>query len=331
MSYKVKTGLVGVANHGKTILSAINAAKNLELFVCFDINAEANAQCAADHGCTAYDSYEALLADPNVDAVALVTPNHLHADQIEAALKAGKHVFVDKPITNTIEEGKRVLGLSKDESKILYVGHNTRKRRVFRQSKALLDTGSIGTVVAIEANLSRSVGLTDEMPAWKADRKNAPILPMTQLGIHFVDVAMYLLGPVARVSCFARTAALDGSAYDTTTSLLELKNGIPVSLNSYYVTPDTYFYRIYGTTGVIECGLSEVRIRRTDGKIEVMELGNEGLESYMLQMEEFGDSIVYGTRPETGGEEGLHNLAVIEAMIRSIDSGNSIYIDDILN
>jgi len=331
MSHKVKTGLIGVANHGKTILTAINAAENLELSACFDINADANTQCAAEHGCKAFDSYEALLADPTVEAVALVTPNHLHAAQIEAAFKAGKHVFVDKPITNTIEEGKRALELAQKESKLLYVGHNTRKRRVFRQSKALLDSGSIGIVVAIEANLSRSVGLTDEMPAWKADRKNAPILPMTQLGIHFVDVATYLLGPVSRVSCFARTAALQGTAYDTTTALLELKNGVPVSLNSYYVTPDTYFYRIYGTTGVIECGLSEVRIRRTDGKIEIMELGNEGFESYVLQMEEFGDSILHGKRPETGGEEGLHNLAVIEAMIRSIDSGNTIYIDDILN
>ena len=324
-------GLVGVSNHGKTILTAINAAENLELFACYDINAEANAQCATEHGCIAYDSYDALLANLDVDAVALVTPNHLHATQIEAALNAGKHVFVDKPITNTIEEGKRVLEQSRKESKILYVGHNTRKRRVFRQSKALLDSGAIGTVVAIEANLSRSVGLTDEMPAWKADRKNAPILPMTQLGIHFVDVATYLLGPVSRVSCFARTAALDGTAYDTTTAILELVNGVPVSLNSYYVTPDTYFYRIYGTTGVIECGLSEVRIRRTDGKVELHELGNEGLESYVLQMEEFGACILHGTRPETGGEEGLHNLAVIEAMIRSIDSGNSIYIGDILN
>jgi len=331
MFQKVKIGLVGVANHGKTILTAINAAENLELFACFDINGTANAQCAAEHGCTAYDSYEALLANPDVDAVALVTPNHLHAAQIEAALNAGKHVFVDKPITNTIEEGKRVLEQSRKESKILYVGHNTRKRRVFRQSKTLLDAGAIGKVVAIEANLSRSVGLTDEMPAWKADRKNAPILPMTQLGIHFVDVATYLLGPVSRVSCFARTAALDGTAYDTTTAILELANGVPVSLNSYYVTPDTYFYRIYGTTGVIECGLAEVRIRRTDGKVELHELGNEGLESYELQMEEFGTCIVQGTRPETGGEEGLHNLAVIEAMIRSIDSGKSIYIDDILN
>jgi predicted dehydrogenase len=76
MSHKVNVALIGVANHGHTILTAIVAAKNLELTACFDINPEANAACAQEHGCVAHDSYEAVLADPNVDAVALVTPNH---------------------------------------------------------------------------------------------------------------------------------------------------------------------------------------------------------------------------------------------------------------
>lgn len=330
MNQKVNVALIGVANHGHTILTAIVAAKNLALTACFDINPDANAACANEHGCVAHDSYEAVLADPNVEAVALVTPNHLHAAQIEAALAAGKHVFVDKPITNTVAEGKIAVEQAAKAGKVLYVGHNTRKRRVFRRSKALLDEGAIGTVVSIEANLSRIVGITPEMPKWKADRKNAPILPMTQLGIHFVDVATYLLAPVARVACFARTAALDGTAYDTTTAILELENGVPVSLNSYYVTPDTYFFRIYGTTGVIECSPLEVKVRRVDGSVTVEDMGNEGYESYILEVEEFGDAILTGIRPETGGAEGLHNIAVMDAMIMSIETGKVVSIDDIL-
>jgi predicted dehydrogenase len=330
MSKTVHIALVGVANHGHTILTAINKAPNLTLVACYDINPEANAACAANHGCTAHSSYEALLADPQVEAVALVTPNHLHAAQIEAAFAAGKHVFVDKPITNTVTEGKRAVAQATQAGKILYVGHNTRKRRVFRRSKQLIDQGDIGTVVAIEANLSRIVGLTPEMPAWKADRKNAPILPMTQLGIHFVDAATYLLAPVKRVACLARTAALQGTAYDTTTALLELENGVPVSLNSYYVTPDTYFFRIYGTTGVIECSPREVTVRRVGQPSHTEDLGDEGYESYTLQMEEFGRAILEGVRPETGGPEGLHNIAVMDAMILSIESGKMISIDDIL-
>ena len=109
MSKTVQIALVGVANHGHTILTAINKSPNLTLVACYDINPEANAACAAMHGCTAHSSYESLLADPQVEAVAIVTPNHLHAAQIEAAFAAGKHVFVDKPITNTVTEGKRAV------------------------------------------------------------------------------------------------------------------------------------------------------------------------------------------------------------------------------
>lgn len=330
MSSTVRVGIVGVANHGRTIVTATAAARNLTLAACYDINPEANKACAEEFGCTAHDSFEGLLADESLDAVALVTPNHLHAAQIEAAFSAGKHVFVDKPLTNTVAEGKLSIAQAEAAGKVLYVGHNTRKRRVFRRIKALIDEGALGTVVAVEANLSRIVGLTPEMPAWKADRANAPILPMTQLGIHFVDVATYLIGPVARVSCFARTAALAGTAFDTTSALLELENGVPVSLNSYYVTPDTYFFRVYGTKAVVECSPLEVRIRHVNGQTDLQDMGNEGFESYQLEMEEFGDAVLEGIRPETGGPEGLHNLAVVEAMLRSIDTGNIISVDDIL-
>lgn len=327
----INVGLVGVANHGNTIRVAIQGAEGLHLYGCYDINTEAMNHCAQQHGCIAYASYEAMLEDPNIQAVALVTPNHLHAGQMEAAFKAGKHVFVDKPITNTIAEAQTMIALAEASDKVLYVGHNTRNRRVFRRAKALLQEKAIGTIIAIEANLSRIVGLTPEMPAWKADIKNAPILPMTQLGIHFVDVALSLIAPVRRVSCFARTAALQGTAYDTTTALLELENGVPVTLNSYYVTPDTYFFRIYGTEGVIECNPLTVQLRKVDGAVTSEDMGDEGYESYILEMEDFAQSMLNHKKPETGGVEGLHNLAVMQAMIASIQTGHTITIQSLLN
>lgn len=327
----INVGLVGVANHGNTIRVAIQGAQGLHLQGCFDINVEALSNCANQHGCKAYASFEAMLEDPDIHAVALVTPNHLHAAQMEAAFKAGKHVFVDKPITNTIAEARAMITLAEASDKVLYVGHNTRNRRVFRRAKALLQENALGTLIAVEANLSRIVGLTPEMPAWKADIKNAPLLPMTQLGIHFVDVALSLIAPVKRVSCFARTAALQGTAYDTTTALLELENGIPVTLNSYYVTPDTYFFRIYGTEGVLECHPLSLHLRRAEGTTTSEEMGDEGYESYILEMEDFAQSILNHKKPETGGFEGLHNLAVMQAMIQSIQTGQVISIQSLLN
>jgi len=112
---------------------------------------------------------------------------------------------------------------------------------------------------------------------------------------------------------------------------LELENGVPVTLNSFYVTPDTYYFRLYGTEGVIECSPRTVQVRKADGTVTNEDMGDEGYESYMLEMEDFALSMLNHKKPETGGVEGLHNLAVMQAMIASIQTGRTITIQSLLN
>src|SRR5512140_149140 len=106
MSRKIPIGLAGVGNHGRTILNAIGACGTLELKACFDINRDANCAAAAETGARAAESFDDLVNDPAIEAVALVTPNHLHLAQIKQVLSLGKHVFVEKPITNTVAEAR---------------------------------------------------------------------------------------------------------------------------------------------------------------------------------------------------------------------------------
>jgi predicted dehydrogenase len=218
---------------------------------------------------------------------------------------------------------------------MLMVGHNTRRRRVFRRAKELLQQAAIGRVVAAEGNLSRPAGLQPGLPPWKADPSSCPLLPMTQLGIHLVDTVAYLISPIEQVSCFAAQIAMPGSVYDTTAAILRLENGVPFSLASYYVSPDAYFLRIYGTQGIIHCYPTALRMETTrngephDAPEE--DFSDEGAESYILQMKEFGECILHGRPPETGGEEGLKALAVIEAMTHSVIEGRHIAIRDIIH
>lgn len=320
---KIRIGQAGIANHGRTILNAIRDAGNTQLVSCFDINTAANAEVARGFGASAMPGYDALVTDPKIDAVALVTPNHLHAEQVEKAVKARKHIFVEKPIANTVAEARVMVNLVKNTDLVFMVGHNTRRRQVFRRAKKLLEEQRIGKIVAIEGNLSRPAGLQPGLPAWKADRKTCALLPMMQLGIHLVDTVEYLLGPVASVSCFATNVAMPGQALDSTAAILQLESGIPVSLTSYYVSADAYFLRIYGTKGTIHCYPLKLRL-------EVLENGefkeaieedfsSEGAGSYILQMREFGECVLNGTKPETGGEQGLRALAVVEAMVQSVE------------
>jgi len=331
---KVRIAQAGIGNHGRTIVNATRDAGNLQLVSCFDINTAANEQVAREFSATAALGYDQLVNDPNVDAVSLATPNHLHLEQIQKAVEAKKHVFVDKPITNTVAEACEAIRLAKRAGLILMVGHNTRRRQVFRRAKALLAEKRIGEIVAVEANLSRPAGLQAGLPAWKADRRTCALLPMMQLGIHFVDTVEYLIGPIERVSCFAGNIAMPNQAFDSTAAILQLKSGVPVSLTSYYVSADAYFVRIYGTQGTLHCFPLKLQLdllQNGEPKETIEEdFSTEGAGSYILQMREFGECVLKGLQPETGGEEGLRALAVIEAMSRSVENHAVVEIKEIL-
>ena len=156
---------------------------------------------------------------------------------------------------------------------------------------------------------------------------------MTQLGIHLVDTAEYLVSPIRSVSCVATKVAMPGNVYDTTAAVLQLESGVPFALSSYYVSPDAYFLRIYGTHGLLHCYPTSLRLELTEGgepKEAKEESFDEGAGSYNLQMREFGDCVLHKREPETGGREGLRALAVIEAMSQSVAQKKAINIADIL-
>jgi predicted dehydrogenase len=157
---------------------------------------------------------------------------------------------------------------------------------------------------------------------------------MMQLGIHLVDATEYLLGPVARVSCFAANIAMPNQALDSTAAILQLESGIPVSLTSYYVSADAYFLRIYGTQGTMHCFPTKLRLElleKGEFKEAIEEdFSSEGAGSYILQMREFGECILHGKQPETGGQEGLRALAAIEAMVQSVENHAVVELNDIL-
>jgi predicted dehydrogenase len=330
---RLRIGQVGVANHGNTIVNAILAAKNLDLVALYDTDAAACKRVAERTGARITRGFDEMINDPSIDAVALVTPNHLHRDEVLEAARAGKHVFVEKPIGNTLPESRAMIEAMKKAGKVLMVGHNTRRRRVFRRARAILETETLGKLVAIEANLSRPVGILPGLPPWKADPTKCPLLPMMQLGIHFVDTIAYLVSPIRRVSCMAANVAMPGGVYDSIAALLMLESGIPAALTSSYVSPETYFLRIYGTKGLLHCSPLSLKLETTENGTDsrVEEFTGEGAESYELQMQEFGECVLNNRLPETGGEEGLRALAVIEAMAQSVARSAVIDVEHLLH
>src|SRR5262245_703847 len=140
---------------------------------------------AEQHSFTLSSDYEDALRDPKIDAVVLATPHSLHADQIVAAVKAGKQVFCEKPLSLNRADATRAVEACAKAGKILGVGHNRRFWRPMVEIKKAIDDGSLGTIMQVEGNYSTD-WLKDVRPetSWRGSPHEAPAGGMTGMGIH---------------------------------------------------------------------------------------------------------------------------------------------------
>jgi UDP-N-acetylglucosamine 3-dehydrogenase len=323
-----------VSNHGVTIRNSIKLCDNLQLTVCYDVYPHESEKVREEFGCRIANDYSDLVSDGQVEAVVLITPNYLHPLQTRIALEHGKHVFVEKPIANTIREAKEIVSLGIEKGVIFQVGHNTRKKRTFRRAKEIVEKNRLSKLVAVEANMSFPTGIRQVLPQWKFDKKTCPLLPMMQLGIHFIDTLQYLISPIKRVSCFQTRRAMAGNVSDATSSLLEFESGVIGTLSSHYVIPDIYQVKIFGTRGILTCYSESMTLEaysmQWEKTVEHEDYSDEGAESYYLEMKEFGDCVLKGVQPETSGEVGLRALAVVEAMLLSAEEGRAVEVADLV-
>src|SRR2546426_8723019 len=216
----VRVAAVGVGGWGRVLADAARQWTGLAIVACTSRSADNRAAFAKAYGCRVHPSFEAVLADPDVEGVLITTPHSLHAEQVVAAARAGKHVFVDKPFSLTTADGRRATEACRRAGVVLAVGHQRRRQAASRALKRLVDEGALGRGPQIEGNFSADIGFNLKPGMWRTDRAETPGGAMANLGIHHVDTFQYLLGPIARVMAFSRRVALTDVQIDDATSIL---------------------------------------------------------------------------------------------------------------
>lgn len=302
-----RVALIGTGFWSERLAAAIGRSE-LELACAFSRDEEQRTRFAEQHGCEAAPSFDAALEI--ADAVALATPNHVHAEQAVAAAARGKHVFVEKPIADTIEAGERMRDACEQAGVTLLVGHELRRLGAARKAKELVDAGTIGPVVLAEANFSliSRVG----RGSWKA----APGTPLVQLGVHHADTLQYLLGPVVRTRGKVNRVASE-AIDDTGAALLEFASGALGTITGSGVSAKTYTLRLFGSA-ILEYRadmdvwpaaerLDEATTLTVDGE----PIDFDHVDPLVAELNEFGDCIRGEGTPETGAAEGLAALKVI--------------------
>jgi len=227
-----RLAFVGLGKFAQELAEACaKQPRRIAITSCFTRTASARAAFAGTFGCGQHDSFAALCADPTIDGVVLATPNDTHGEQTVALAHSGKHVFVEKPLCNTLDEADQMIAACAAAGVVLAVGHQERRHSVYRRIKQMLGNGTIGRVLAFEANhCGDLVGIWPKND-WRFDSDRG-VGPLLHKGIHKIDILNYLFGTPETVATLTIPLSINAHMPGTTVSLLGYRGGIIGSLTS---------------------------------------------------------------------------------------------------
>jgi predicted dehydrogenase len=322
----IRIAVVGLGWWGKQIVTCLAGSARFRVVAAFDVNPEPVAGFAQRHGVPLADSYEAVLKRPDVDAVAVVTPHAEHEAQVLAAVAAGKEVFCEKPLALSAASAERMLEACAKAGRVLGIGHERRYEPAWEEMRGLVDSGTLGRPLLLDANFSHNLFRNVDPNNWRLSRENAPAGAMTALGIHLTDMFVALAGAPARVSARTATLMFTPPAQDFVAAEIDFANGTRARVTCLSSVP------FYGRFTVIG----------DRGWVEVQEAGNvdKGLPSTLLHVdangarttkryeptntvlrnfEAWADAVEGRARYRFTAEQLLANVCVLEAIVRSAD------------
>ncbi len=255
---QVGVALIGIGSWSGVIAEAVARSKRTKLVTCFSRTPSKRAAYSARFGCDQEKSFEDVLKRADVEGVLLTTPNAVHMDHALLAAQHGKHVYVEKPIANTLEEGKRMVEACRKGGVVLSVGHDMRRLSGFRRMKELIEQGAIGKPVMVESNFSSRMGfeLSPDKWRWYGDDSGCPAGGLMTMGIHHADTLRYLLGSIEKVSAFFKKLHIPAEVEDVNLAILQFESGVLGYLGSSYATPRTNWLEVYGTEAKLRCTVS---------------------------------------------------------------------------
>ena len=317
--------IIGLGWWGQEIVRSVQGkSKRLRFTRGVSKEADQVRDFAAEHGFALSSDTEDALRDPGIEAVVLATPHSLHADQITAAVKAGKQVFCEKPLSLTRADAARAVEACAKAGKTLGVGHNRRFWRPMVEIKRLIDDGSLGTIMQVEGNYSTD-WLKDVRPetSWRGSPNEAPAGGMTGMGIHIVDAYVNMFGTVKNVHALVSKRLLPNATGDTVGVLVNFDSGLIGYLGTTMVTPYLWRYHVLGSHGWAEARSEFHLVTRKRG-METQHTEFAPSDSVFAEFEAWLDALD-GKGPYLfTGEQIVHTAAVLEAIFRSADTGQIV-------
>lgn len=343
---QVRVGVIGMGmgrNHAVNFRDTQEAA----LVAICDVNAERLQQVAHEvHPWRTYTQYEELIADSEIDAVAVALPNALHERVVLMALEAGKHVLCEKPLAMNAAEGERMVEASRRLNRKLMLHFNYRFQPSSQAIKRAVDEGVLGHVYFAKTIWHRKRGIPN-LGGWFTQKQTAGGGALIDLGVHRLDLALWLMGYPRPVSLTGvaynflgrQLAEAEGKVFDVddlAAGFIRFENGASLVLETSWAANSerkedqwTQLFGIHG--GAVQRNWDdgyqyEARIFRGQQHDVISEIpaAPEHIES---PQQHFCRAILNDTETMAPGEQGLTVMRLLDALYESAATGREIRLD----
>ncbi|HVZ51277.1 MAG TPA: Gfo/Idh/MocA family oxidoreductase [Pseudolabrys sp.] len=344
----VKLGIVGLGRWAKVLTRAAAKSDKLKIVAGYSRTEDKRQAFEQEFGVKGVSDMKTLLSDPEIRGVIITVPNEQHLPVATEIAKAGKHVYTEKPIAATLEDGIEIEALEKKFGTTITVGHSARLLGSIRQIRQAIDAGELGRVAFIEANFSNERALELTPQTWRWYKAKAPGGPLSQLAIHQFDILHYLGGEIAEAASMAsKLSPVGAEVDDQSMTTIRFADGKLGYVGSSWTSPGVFSVRVFGSKGLMHSETdfsswdtphklhlsSQLYIQRgKDGYGKREDLKVPESDMFVAELELFAESCRTGKANELTARNGNVAVAVVNAALRSIDNnGQYVRIGDILD
>lgn len=344
----INVGVIGTGSISAMHLQSYEKHANANLLAVCDLNEERAQRAAEQYGATkVYTDYNELLADPEIDAVSICTWNNTHAEISIAALNAGKHVLVEKPLCRTVEEALQVQEAVKSSGKLLQVGFVRRYDPNAQMLREFADKGEFGEIYFAKASSVRRLG---NPGGWFSDIERSGGGPLIDIGVHVIDLCWYMMGRPKPVSVSANTYrklgnrsnvrnlsfykaadydAEKNTVEDMANAMIRFENGASLLVDvsfTLHSKENLQSVKLYGDKGGFEIDPEVVIVtEKHDTIINIQpQTDNKGFDfnaAFQSEVDHFISSIENGTSPLSPVEDGVEIMKILCGIYESAEKG----------
>ena len=328
----IRAAILGLGRWGRSLVNSVQGKSPDIGFVAAHTRTRATAEeFCRQQSIPFVDSYAQILADPQVDAVVLATPHSRHAEQIAQAADAGKHVFVEKPMTLDLASAQAAVEATRKAGVLLAVGFNRRFHPSIVEIRNRKAAGRLGAIVAMVGQHTTSTQSFLAADNWRSDPNEAPAGAMTAVGVHLMDHMIEFGGKIREVHCLTGVHGA-GPADDTTTVLFVFDSGATATIFCSVATATNFAFTVYGSKGLAEvsgASLQSFRFVPTSDQAPTgpvtappaEHLDFTGFDMLNAEMTAFARAIRDRTPYPVPLAEVLHGMAVFDAVAASAATG----------